>query len=98
MTALDYPIGLAEAWAEHLARQKARHPNAALKGMFDREAGIEDLLSEMNKVFAVVKYGHGTMLPTVRIAGRRLVPKGRLTECSPKHPTESADLPSSQQN
>ena len=60
MTALDYPIGLAEAWAEHLARQKARHPNAALKGMFDREAGIEDLLSEMNKVFAVVKYGHGT--------------------------------------
>ena len=54
MTAHDCSIGLAEAWAKHLARQKARHPNAALKDMFDRGAGIEDLFSEMNKLLAVV--------------------------------------------
>jgi hypothetical protein len=51
------PFGLVEAWRQHLAAQKARHPNAALKEMLDRGANLGDLLSAMNKIYAVVKYG-----------------------------------------
>jgi hypothetical protein len=69
MTAYD-SIGLAEAWAEHLARQKAKHPNAVLKDMFDRGAPVADLLSEMNKLFAVVKYGDGIVV--ANIVGKQL--------------------------
>jgi Family of unknown function (DUF5906) len=68
--AADDSIGLAEAWAEHLARQKAKHPNAVLKDMFDRGAPVADLLSEMNKLFAVVKYGDGIVV--ANIVGKQL--------------------------
>jgi hypothetical protein len=64
MTAYD-SIGLAEAWAEHVALQAAKHPNAVLKDVFDRGAGVGDLLSEMNKLFAVVKYGDGIVVANI---------------------------------
>lgn len=63
-------IGLAEAWAQHLAIEAAKHPNALLKEMFDRGAGVEELLSEMNKLFAVVKYGDGICV--ANIIGKQL--------------------------
>ena len=49
--------GLEQAWAEHITAQKALHPNAALKEMIDRGAKLADVLQDMNKIFAVVKFG-----------------------------------------
>jgi hypothetical protein len=69
MTAYD-SIGLAEAFAEHEARQAATHPNALLKDMFERGAQLEDLLSAMNKIFAVVKYGDSIVI--ANIVGKQL--------------------------
>src|SRR6476660_8967126 len=69
MTAYDN-IGLVEAWTEHIAIQKAKHPNALLKEMFDRGTSRRDLLSEMNKLFAVVKYGDGIVV--ANIVGKQL--------------------------
>jgi hypothetical protein len=57
--------GLAAAWAEHEAARKARHPNAALKDMLERGASLDDLLSAMNKIYAVVKYGDQIVIATV---------------------------------
>jgi hypothetical protein len=64
MTAYD-SIGLAEAFAEHEARQAARHPNALLQDMFERGARPQDILSAMNKIFAVVKYGDGIVIANI---------------------------------
>jgi hypothetical protein len=61
MTAYD-SIGLAEAFAEHEARQAAKHPNALLKEMFERGESPDDLLSAMNKIFAVVRYGDSIVI------------------------------------
>jgi uncharacterized protein DUF5906 len=58
-------LGLAEAWAEHEAARKARHPNAALKDMLERGANLGDLLSAMNKIYAVVKYGDQIVIATI---------------------------------
>jgi hypothetical protein len=63
-------LGLAEAWAEHEAARKARHPNAALKDMLERGANLDDLLSAMNKIYAVVKYGDQIVIAT--IVGKRI--------------------------
>jgi hypothetical protein len=57
--------GLAEAWAEHEAARKARHPNAALKDMLEQGANPSDLLSAMNKIYAVVKYGDQIVIATI---------------------------------
>jgi Family of unknown function (DUF5906) len=69
MTAYD-SIGLAEAFAEHEARQAARHPNALLKDMSERGARLEDILTAMNKIFAVVKYGDSIVI--ANIVGKQL--------------------------
>jgi Family of unknown function (DUF5906) len=58
-------LGFAEAWAEHEAAKKARHPNAALKDMIERGASLGDLLSAMNKIYAVVKYGDQIVIATI---------------------------------
>jgi hypothetical protein len=63
-------LGLAEAWTEHEAARKARHPNAALKDMLERGASLDDLLSAMNKIYAVVKYGDQILIAT--IVGKKL--------------------------
>ncbi|SHL47317.1 primase-helicase family protein [Bradyrhizobium lablabi] len=57
--------GLAEAWAEHEAARKARHPNAALKDMLERGASLSDLRSAMNKIFAVVRYGDQILIANI---------------------------------
>lgn len=57
--------GLAEAWAEHEAARKARHPNAALKDTLERGASLDDLLSAMNKIYAVVKYGDDIVIANI---------------------------------
>lgn len=49
--------GLAEAAAEQEAARKARHPNAMLKDMLEQGARLDDLLSMMNTIFAVTRYG-----------------------------------------
>ena len=64
MTAYD-SIGLAEAFAEHKATQAARHPNALLKDMVERGARLGDVLSAMNKIFAVVRYGDSIVIAYV---------------------------------
>jgi hypothetical protein len=61
MTPYD-SIGLAEAFAEHKVRQAARHPNARLKDMVERGAPLNDVLSAMNKIFAVTKYGDSIVI------------------------------------
>jgi Family of unknown function (DUF5906) len=61
---------LAEAWAEHEAARKARHPNAALKDMLERGASLDDLLSAMNKIYAVVKYGDDIVI--ANIVGKKI--------------------------
>jgi hypothetical protein len=62
--------GLAEAWAESEAARKARHPNAALKDMLERGASLDDLLSAMNKIYAVVRYGGEIVI--ANIVGRKI--------------------------
>jgi hypothetical protein len=62
--------GLAEAWAEHEAARKARHPNAALKDMLEKGAVLSDLLSAMNKIYAVVKYGDQIVI--ANIVGKKI--------------------------
>jgi hypothetical protein len=62
--------GLAEAWAEHEAARKARHPNAALKEMLEKGASLSDLLSAMNKIFAVVRYGDQIVI--ANIVGKKI--------------------------
>jgi uncharacterized protein DUF5906 len=62
--------GLAEAWAEHEAARKARHPNAALKDALERGASLDDLLSAMNKIFALVRYGGQTVI--ANIVGKKI--------------------------
>jgi hypothetical protein len=61
---------LAEAWAEHEAARKARHPNAALKDMLERGASLNDLLSMMNKIYAVVRYGDQIVI--ANIVGKKI--------------------------
>ena len=61
---------LAEAWAEHEAARKARHPNAALKKMIEQGASLDDLLSAMNKIFAVVRYGDQIVI--ANIVGKKI--------------------------
>jgi hypothetical protein len=63
MTAYDF--GLEEASAEHDARQAAKHPNALLKDMFERGEPLGDVLSAMNKIFAVVRYGDSIVIANV---------------------------------
>jgi uncharacterized protein DUF5906 len=63
-------LGFAEAWAEQEAARKARHPNAALKDMLERGASLNDLLSAMNKIFAVARYGDQTVI--ANIVGKKL--------------------------
>jgi Family of unknown function (DUF5906) len=58
-------LGFAEAWTEHEAARKARHPNAALKDMIERGASLDELLSAMNKIYAVVKYGDQIVIATI---------------------------------
>jgi hypothetical protein len=58
-------LGLAEAWAEHQAAKKARHPNASLKDMVERGATLPNLLTAMNKIYAVVKYGDQIVIATI---------------------------------
>ena len=55
MTAYD-DLGFEEAWAAHEARKKALHPNAALIEMIYRGAPLDEVLSAMNKIFAVVLF------------------------------------------
>ena len=62
--------GLVEAWADHEAARKARHPNAALVDMIERGASLDDLLSAMNKIFAVVKYGDQIVI--ANIVGKKI--------------------------
>ena len=62
--------GLAEAWAESEAARKARHPNAALKEMLESGASLGDMLSGMNKIYAVVKYGGEIVI--ANIVGRKI--------------------------
>lgn len=62
--------GLAEAWAEHEAARKARHPNAALKDVLERGASLNDMLSAMNKIYAVVRYGDQTVI--ANIVGKKI--------------------------
>jgi hypothetical protein len=69
MTAYD-STGLEEAFAEHIARQASRHPNARLKDMFERGARSDEVLSEMNKIFAVVRYGDSIVI--ANIVGKNL--------------------------
>jgi hypothetical protein len=57
--------GLAEALAEHEAARKARHPNAAFKDMLEGGASLSDLLSAMNKIYAVVKYGDQIVIANI---------------------------------
>jgi Family of unknown function (DUF5906) len=66
----SFDPGLAEAWAESEAAKKARHPNAALKDMLERGAGLDDLLSAMNKIYAVVRYGGEIVI--ANIVGRKI--------------------------
>src|SRR5271169_1796619 len=61
---------LAEAWAEHEAARKARHPNTALKEMLEKGASLSDLLSAMNKIFAVVRYGDQIVI--ANIVGKKI--------------------------
>jgi hypothetical protein len=61
---------LAEAWAEHEAGKKARHPNAALQEMVERGAKLADLLSEMNKIYAVARYGD--QIVVANIIGKKI--------------------------
>jgi hypothetical protein len=63
-------LGFAEAWAEHEAARKTRHPNAALKDLLERGASLNDLLSEMNRIFAVVRYGGQTVI--ANIVGKKI--------------------------
>src|SRR6266403_1417853 len=62
--------GLAEAWAEQEAARKARHPNAALKEMLEKGASLNDLLSAMNKIYAVVRYGDQIVI--ANIVGKKI--------------------------
>jgi hypothetical protein len=62
--------GIAEAWAEHEAARKARHPNAALKDMLEKGASLSDLRSAMNKIYAVVKYGDQIVI--ANIVGKKI--------------------------
>jgi Family of unknown function (DUF5906) len=64
MTAYD-DLGFEEAWAAHEARKKALHPNAALTEMIDRGAPLDEVLSAMNKIFAVVKYGNSIAIANI---------------------------------
>jgi hypothetical protein len=66
----SYLSGLAEAWDEHQAAENARHPNAALKEMLERGANLEDLLSAMNKIYAVVRYGDQIVI--ANIVGKKI--------------------------
>ena len=68
-------LGLEEAWAEHEAAKKARHPNAALKDMLEKGAILSDLLSAMNKIYAVVKYGDQIVI--ANIVGKKIRFYGR---------------------
>jgi hypothetical protein len=63
-------LGLAEAWAEQEAARKARHPNAALKEMLEQGASLNDLLSAMNKIYAVVRYGDQIVI--ANIVGKKI--------------------------
>ena len=63
-------LGLQEAWAEHEASRKARHPNAALKDMLEKGASLSDLRSAMNKIYAVVKYGDQIVI--ANIVGKKI--------------------------
>src|SRR4029078_13482592 len=58
-------LGFEEAWAEHEAARKARHPNAALKDMLEKGASLSDLRSAMNKIYAVVKYGDQIVIDNI---------------------------------
>ncbi|MFL6817600.1 MAG: primase-helicase family protein [Bradyrhizobium sp.] len=62
--------GLAEAWAQQQAAREARHPNAALKERLERGASLNDLLSAMNKIYAVVRYGDQIVI--ANIVGKRI--------------------------
>jgi hypothetical protein len=62
--------GFAAAWAEHEEARKARHPNAALKEMLERGASLNDLLSAMNKIYAVVRYGDQIVI--ANIVGKKM--------------------------
>jgi hypothetical protein len=66
----NYDPGLAEAWAQHEEARKARHPNAALKEMLERGASLNDLLSTMNKIYAVVRYGDQIVI--ANIVGKKI--------------------------
>jgi hypothetical protein len=62
--------GLQEASAEHEAAKKARHPNAALKETLEQGASLSDLLSAMNKIFALVRYGDQFVI--ANIVGKKI--------------------------
>jgi hypothetical protein len=65
MSDYKFDSGLAEAWAQHEEARKARHPNAALKEMVERGASLSDLLSAMNKIYAVVRYGDQIVIANI---------------------------------
>jgi hypothetical protein len=50
---------------QHVATQKPKHPNAALKDMVDRGALLSDVLKAMNEIYAVVKYGDHAVIANV---------------------------------
>jgi len=60
-----YDPGLVEGWEEHEAAKKARHPNAALKDKLERGANLSELMSAMNEIYAVVKYGDQIVIATI---------------------------------